>query len=440
MRTNSSLSASSPVAAMPTVAPPLPRPCCCCCCCCGPAPEAAARFSASTHALQLWRSTTLAARIASRSRSARLRARVRARHLEPARTKRSITCNRTAKVSLAFSSHWGLAAGLKLVGTPACPWPSTDSTRAMSLWIKLSLTRECLCLRSVSASSISAVTRRSSPRAMSLLSSFSLSCFMISLKSISKRSSRPRWPASSSSAPASPARRLSSSAASRWSLTKETRSLRGNFPAVWLRTKFVACLSMREVGTLTPSIVRSCSPVGKTGGLASAGPRLLFSCNVRIRSALLSCWRCLSTADSSDRAFWSSSVLAMSGAEDPTMEMGTGSKSNWAMLSCSSARAVLCLVGRNVMVTLADPSGGITPASGETLKSGCPSITVISYSNGSGILHAKGTTFVREVPIATRPKSMILGTEMSFAAGYACSGTTILSPMSPQKILTVSKW
>mmetsp|Transcript_79004 Transcript_79004/g.218677 ORF Transcript_79004/g.218677 Transcript_79004/m.218677 type:complete len:254 (+) Transcript_79004:1000-1761(+) len=253
MRMSSNLSKSSSAPGAAAASKPVP-------CCAPPTREAAARFSASTQALQLSRSTTLAAVMASRRRLARFSARVRIKHVDPARKNLSITCNRTEKVSFEFSSHCGLTAGLKVLGTAACPWLSTDSTRATSFRIKFSLMRACLCLRASSRFWISAGVNRSSPRAVSLLSSFSRSCFAISRKSISKRSSRAcicSSSASSSPVSSSVARRILSCAASRWSLMKDTRSLSGNLPAVWFSTKLVACLSMREVGTFTPSIVRS---------------------------------------------------------------------------------------------------------------------------------------------------------------------------------------
>mmetsp|Transcript_17730 Transcript_17730/g.53835 ORF Transcript_17730/g.53835 Transcript_17730/m.53835 type:complete len:369 (+) Transcript_17730:919-2025(+) len=155
-----------------------------------PEPAAAALLSSSTQALQDLRSATLAARMASFRRPMRRSARTRARHLAPARTKRSITCKRTEKVSLEFSSQCGVAMGLKLLGTATWLWLSTDSTRATSSRMWLSRRRACLLLRASCTFWMASSVSGSSPVARSLRSSFSRSCFSISRKSISKRSSR----------------------------------------------------------------------------------------------------------------------------------------------------------------------------------------------------------------------------------------------------------
>mmetsp|Transcript_110855 Transcript_110855/g.357835 ORF Transcript_110855/g.357835 Transcript_110855/m.357835 type:complete len:498 (-) Transcript_110855:344-1837(-) len=417
-----------------------------------PEPAAAALLSSSTQALQDLRSATLAARMASFRRPMRRSARTRARHLAPARTKRSITCKRTEKVSLEFSSQCGVAMGLKLLGTATWLWLSTDSTRATSSRMWLSRRRACLLLRASCTFWMASSVSGSSPVARSLRSSFSRSCFSISRKSISKRSSRacrcssPASSSSSSSSSSEPsvgrwlfeALRRRSSAASRWSLMKETRSFSGSFPAVWFSTKFVAWWSTRVVGTFTPSTVRSCTSAAKIGGRASTGPRFLFSCRLRTRSFTCSCTRCDAVAPSSECAFWSTSCLLRSGAAEPTTVTGTGSKSNCATWNCSSARAVLCRVGLKATVTFVAPSGGMTPANGVTLMSGCASSTAISYSNCRGILQFSGITLVLEVPMGTRPKSTIRGSAMSFAEGYAWTGTMRFSDMSPQNIFTVS--
>jgi len=128
----------------------------------------------------------------------------------------------------------------------------------------------------------------------------------------------------------------------------------------------------------------------------------------------------------------------MSGAEEPTTETVTGSKSNCEMLNCSSMRAVLCLEGAKVMMTSAVPSGGITPERGVTSKSGWLSITAMSYSKLMGILHDSGIFLDLVAPMATLPKSIRRGRAMSLADGYAWIGTTRFSASSPQKIFTVS--
>mmetsp|Transcript_125953 Transcript_125953/g.352670 ORF Transcript_125953/g.352670 Transcript_125953/m.352670 type:complete len:211 (+) Transcript_125953:590-1222(+) len=209
---------------------------------------------------------------------------------------------------------------------------------------------------------------------------------------------------------------------------KEKRSFSGNFPAVWFNTKVVACVSERVVGTLTPSIVRSMASEAICGGLTSKGPRLFRRFNFSTVAARRSCRSSAAWTSSSACAARTISSRRRSGAEEPTTETVTGSKSNCEMLNCNSARDVRWREGVKVTTISAVPSAGMTPSSGVTSKSGWLSRSAISYSNWMGILQERGMLLVFCVPIGTLPKSMIRGNLMSFADGYAWMGTTKFSP------------
>mmetsp|Transcript_85101 Transcript_85101/g.260025 ORF Transcript_85101/g.260025 Transcript_85101/m.260025 type:complete len:316 (-) Transcript_85101:414-1361(-) len=309
--------------------------------------------------------------------------------------------------------------------------------------------RPCLVLWAAWHCSTTSLEGCSSPRAAVLFSSLSRSLLSTSRYCISKRSSRACLSSSSSAntaASSPPTSSCALPACSRWrvfmpsrcSRMKVNRSLRGSFPAVWLSTKFVACWSHLEAGTLTPSTVCSLTSRANVGGRTCTGPLPFFFLSFSTVAAIRSCRACAASTSSSACALWRISSRRRSGAQEPTTDTTTGSKSNCDRLKRSSTREVLCLVGAKVTTTSAAPSAGIAPRSGETSKSGWSSKTVISYSNWIGILQDSGIVRVFLVPMATRPKSMIRGSERSFTDGYAWMGTTRFSARSPQKTLTVS--
>mmetsp|Transcript_51597 Transcript_51597/g.136307 ORF Transcript_51597/g.136307 Transcript_51597/m.136307 type:complete len:275 (+) Transcript_51597:758-1582(+) len=274
------------------------------------------------------------------------------------------------------------------MGTATCAWLRTDSTRAMSFCMRPCKIFSCLIRRPFSTFSISASVRVSSPTATALRSSLSLSYFSTSRYCISKRSSSACLSSSSPSSSVEPpdalpasALRRRASAAARWSLMKGTKSFKGSFPAVWFRMNLVPCESSGAVGTFTPSTVFSVTTTGCTGCRTSRGARDLFSRSLVTVPCIASRVLRPSATASSDWTPCRTSSLATPGWHEPTTLTVTGSKSNCAMLNCSSVREVRCLDGLKVTTMLVEPSGGITPVSGEIVKSGCSSRTVISNSN-----------------------------------------------------------
>mmetsp|Transcript_91293 Transcript_91293/g.263438 ORF Transcript_91293/g.263438 Transcript_91293/m.263438 type:complete len:211 (-) Transcript_91293:479-1111(-) len=209
---------------------------------------------------------------------------------------------------------------------------------------------------------------------------------------------------------------------------KLNKSFKGNFPAVWFKTKAVDCVSKRVVGTLTPSNVRSPSSDGRFGCFVSKGPRLFRFFNFSTVAVMRFCRSSAASTSSSACAARTISSRRRSGALEPTMDTVTGSKSNCEMLNWSSARAVQCREGTKVTTISAVPLAGMTPSNGATTKSGWLSSCAISYSNWMGILQESGMVFVFLVPMGTLPKSMTRGNLMSFAEGYAWMGTTKFSP------------
>mmetsp|Transcript_88614 Transcript_88614/g.228543 ORF Transcript_88614/g.228543 Transcript_88614/m.228543 type:complete len:284 (+) Transcript_88614:1469-2320(+) len=282
--------------------------------------------------------------------------------------------------------------------------------------------------------------------ATALRSSFSLSYLSTSRYCMSKRSSSACLSSSSSDAsssvlpclrPAS-ARRRRVSAASRCFLMNDTKSFNGSFPAVWFRTNRVECVSMPAVGIFTPSTTLSRTSTFCTGGRTSSGARTFLSCKRPTMAIMFSRVCMLAATSRSDWTPFKTSFLEMSGWHEPVTLTVTGSKSNCAMLNWSSVCAVPCLDGLKFRTICVEPSAGITPVSGEIVKSGCSSMTTISYSNWIGILQDSGMVLDLDVPMATRPKSTIRGNVMSLADGYAWMGTMRFSESSPQWILIVS--